>query len=272
VNAEFRLLDTLTDQSFPRSLVALTSTMDDLDNHVFELPDYPYPTTLIPATILQDFSDDYYRVSWQPDDGGVVHAGPRLVRKQELIDLYPHVVDAWKSRLREQNRDATQQHKKFTAVAREFLGRKHGERPLIRGVDCDQSLLPGMGQHWGELRTCESHPTNRLETRVCKGCRVSHYAQESRAFDREVTMARGARVSVCSDCATKGVEAHAVGHRCVCDSKWTCFRCREGELEKLAGARKELVEGRCGVCKEAGDMLQHVDFCLYCRKWRVYDV
>jgi hypothetical protein len=115
------------------------------------------------------------------------------------------------------------------------------------------------------------HPEGRNDVFVCKGCRVAHYALKSQAFDRQLVMARGARVPICEVCATKVLETPSSDHwGCVCDSGWTCFRCREGELEKLAAARKGHVEGRCGHCREARPLVRHVDVCLKCRQVRVY--
>lgn len=112
---------------------------------------------------------------------------------------------------------------------------------------------------------------------VCKGCRVAHYAQEASIVDRPLIMARGARVLVCAECANIAVYGYRktdcddVDHKeCVCDTRWTCFRCREDELERLARARAKYVEGNCGRCENVGDMKRHVDFCLHCRGWRVY--
>jgi len=248
--------------------------MDDLNNHDFELDLLPILTGTIPDAILEEYSNDFYRVCWKPTDAGVVPTEPRLISKQELAERFPHVVAAWEARQRAEKEDATQKEGNFVAFAGQFLNRRQDKRhaaPSQRQVDCDQSLLPGMGQHWGELRSCETHPLTRPDVHVCKGCRVAHYARESRTFNRQLIMARGARVAVCEECAATAVETHGIGHRgCVCDSRWTCFRCREGELVDLAKAREKHTEGRCGGCSQASELVQHVDFCLHCRKWRVY--
>ncbi|KAF2827618.1 hypothetical protein CC86DRAFT_321842, partial [Ophiobolus disseminans] len=248
--------------------------MDDPNNHDFLLPRHDIPIRLIPHAILEDFSDDFYRICWKPAEEGIVPEQPQLIRKHKLAEDYPHVVAAWEAKQREEKEDMRRTEGEFVAFAGRFFDRSQDERlsaQVHRRVDCDQRLLPGMYQHWGEVRSCETHPPIRAKVRVCKGCRVSHYAQESREFDRQLIMARGARVPVCESCAAIAMEQHGMGYRgCVCDSRWTCFRCREAELAQLAKAREEHVEGRCGRCSKTGDLVQYVDFCLHCPEWRIY--
>jgi hypothetical protein len=236
------------------------------------LVEYPIDGHPIPDTIIEDYSQEYYRICWKPNNAGIVPMEPRLVSKQQLSQEYPQIIDAWEAKQGNEKEQASRMEGKFVAFARRFLDcRPDGQSmaQLQREVACDQSLLPGMHQHWGELHDCEFHPQGQSRVVVCKGCRVSHYAQESDTFDRQLIMARGARVAVCQGCASDAIQG--VGYRgCVCDSRWTCFRCRESELRNLAKARKEHTEGRCGRCLEAGNLVQHVDFCLYCRQWRVY--
>ena len=230
---------------------------------------------LVPSTIIEDVNADFWRVCWEPDHGGVITREPSLVRKPALAARYPHVVAAWEANQRDEQKEAREIEQRSINFAR-FLNSDDPRTPApLRtdpGVACDQSLLPGMNQHWGELRLCESHSQNQPGFHVCKGCRVSHHMQEDRGFDRKVIMARGARVPVCGSCAAGAVEVHGVGHRgCVCDSQWSCCRCRESKLRELAKARRQCHrDGRCGRCAEEGDLVENVDICLYCRRLRVY--
>jgi hypothetical protein len=140
------------------------------------------------------------------------------------------------------------------------------------GVACDQRLLAGMRRHWGELRQCTTHPRERGDFLVCKGCLVAHHTQPEREFDRNFLMKEGARVPVCELCATRSVLDLGEGHRgCVCDRNWSCFRCREDVLEKLAKARQSLhVEGKCGICGDNGDVVKYAEVCLLCQGVVVY--
>lgn len=247
----------------------------DLNSHPDSdqvLPKYPIWNPPVPEAIVADHSDETYLVCWKPAEGGVIHRNPGLVKKEDVRKGYPHILKAWEAKQHDEEEQARQMEENFVKFAGRFLDSdsdKDCAAPLKRGVACEQSLRPGMSQHWGELRKCENHPPNRPDVLVCKGCRVSHYAQECRTFDRLLIMARGARVPVCEKCANialAGVEPRD----CVCDSRWTCFRCREVELEKLAKARENYIEGRCGECSEVCGLEQYVDFCLRCRGWRVY--
>lgn len=234
---------------------------------------YP-PAPLSPNAIIEDYSDEFYHICWKPKHAGIVHTPPGLVRKQDLAKQYPHVVEAWSAAQREERDEASRVEGGFIAFGRQFYDHE-SDQPYTeqaqRGVPCDQSIRSGMCQHWGELRKCESHPPGLPAVRICKGCRASHYAQDSHTFDRQLIMARGARVSACDDCAVTALDG-AGYQQCTCDSLWTCFRCREAELSALAKARKKYAENTCGRCSKAGNLAQHVDFCMRCQGWRVYVV
>jgi hypothetical protein len=248
--------------------MSLTSESDTS----FVLPEYLGSEEPILDAITGRPSDDAYRVCWKRDEAGVVLKSPCLLAKDRLTERYPQVVDAWESKQRHEKEEAGRLEAKFVTFTGQFLDRKSDKlftNQIPLGVACDQSLLPGMVHHWGPVRTCESHPKIRPAVGVCKGCRVGHYAQDSETFDRPLVMARGARVAVCEGCAAKAFGSDRKDD-CVCDRCWTCYHCREAELDKLAKAREKHVEGACGGCAEAGDLVQHVGICLHCRKWRVY--
>jgi hypothetical protein len=203
----------------------------DLDFNT-TLPEYPIYEVLIPDAIIEDTSDDNYSVCWKSNEAGVISIGPLLVSKHELAQRYPQIVDRWEMKQRHEKDQAGRTEEKFVAFASHFLDRQSDRQFTTqpqRGVACDQNLLPGMAQHWGELRSCESHPRNQSVVDVCKGCRVSHYALKSETFDRQLLMARGARVAVCSDCASNVLYGDGY-ENCVCDTLWTCFRWREADI------------------------------------------
>jgi hypothetical protein len=85
-------------------------------------------------------------------------------------------------------------------------------------------------------------------------------------------MTRGARVPVCEVCAAKVVEEYGVGHRgCLCNTEWSCLRCCEDELLKLAKARRNrYVEGECGQCSRNEALARDVEVCLHCNGTRTY--
>ena len=227
----------------------------------------------VPDTILDDHSADYWLVCWKANAAGIIQKEQCLVRKDYLSEQYSGVVEAWETKQREEKEQARQIEGNFFPFACSYLEGNIDEetqQPAHGGVDCDQALLPGMARHWGSVRDCEKHPGRR----VCRGCRVVHYAQQSGAFDRPLIMTRGARVPVCETCASAALKDHGVGYRgCGCDSHWTCLRCREAELEKMAKARAEkYTEGRCGQCEAEDALARHAEFCLCCGGWRIYAV
>lgn len=229
-----------------------------------------------PDAVLEDYDDYYYKICWQSNNAGVIVTPPGLVRKDQLAKLYPDVVNAWNA----VQKEAEQIEKKFLTFCSEFYGclpdgtryvtkkKKEMVEDKDRGVDCGQSLRLRMCEHWGEVKDCATHPKIRSGARVCEGCRVSHYEQAS-ATDRGVVVAQGARVPVCRKCIYKADRRGANGD-CVCDTRWTCFRCREADLEELAEARKKYVEGLCGKCRQAGELVDRVGVCLRCGGWRIY--
>jgi hypothetical protein len=232
---------------------------------------YPIYDSPIPDAVLMDHSTDYYLICWKPTNAGVIYRAPELVEKQTLAQKYPKIVEAWETKRQDQQNQARGVESNFMSFAKRFLDQDSEGfvTAQSREIACDQSLRAGMIHHWGPIRKCEAHPPGQARVFVCKGCRVSHCAQESRMFDRSLIMTRGARVPVCRACAntaSKDVELHG----CVCDSRWTCYKCREAELGKLAKARKNHTKGQCGKCLAQGPLVQHADFCLYCQGWRVY--
>lgn len=230
------------------------------------------PADPIPEAIISDHSANCWLVNWKTNDAGIQEWENCSVTKDAFNAGYPRIVDTWEEKQHEEEGEARQVEGKFMIFARRFHEHTSSmlDPPAQRGVACDQALLPGMGQHWGELRSCEKHPQEHGGVSVCKGCRVGHYLLESRTFDRGLIMARGARVLACEQCAAEAMEGYDE-RACECDSRWTCFRCREGELVKPAKARAEKnTEGRCGRCSEEGALLEHVEFCMYRRGWRFY--
>lgn len=234
----------------------------------------PKPHVPTPHTIIED-CNEFWRICFKPDIAGIIRDEPRLISKIVLSDLYPHLIEVWEAQQEKQRNEAHHMEQKFLAFTRRFyddrLGLLTANLPEP-GVPCDQQISPSMKRHWGELKPCATHPQDQAPFRVCKGCRVNHQMQPSTSYDRQLITTRGARVSVCSSCASQVSQQQGADHRrCICDSKWTCSRCREAELVKLSRARIERhQEGRCGRCMVAKDLIRHVDVCLSCQKIRVY--
>jgi hypothetical protein len=243
----------------------------NLDSN-YTLTEYPIYEPPVPDAILEDHSDDSYLICWKPTDAGILHKAPELVNKEDFKKQHPHIVETWKANQRHEESQAREMEQNFLAFANRFLDR--GFKGFVAtqshdNVICDQNLRPGMLGHWGEVRRCQRHPTTRTDFLTCKGCRVGHYAQQCRTFDRRLIMARGARVPVCHDCSDAALE-EMESPSCVCDHSWTCYRCRETELDRLAKAREKYIEGQCGRCLGQKALVHHVDFCLYCQGWRAY--
>ena len=181
---------------------------------------------------------------------------------------------AWEKKKREDQDEALHICQTLDGYLDDFRMSKAGNpiRERNPGVACDQNLLPGMSAHWGKSRQCATHSHKDGAFEVCKGCRVAHHAQHDRGFDRSLIMTRGARVPVCESCA-KIAEKHLSMRlrACVCDRQWTCYRCRESELENLATAReKKHIEGKYGECGGTGTLVGDVEVCLLCREICVY--
>lgn len=226
----------------------------------------------VPNEILRDYGD-YWLVSWAPDNNGLDVHLPALVLKSQIATHYNHLIYAWEDKMRKEKEQAEQ----IEQVALSFL--QYFRSPLEPrlnpyrrqpGVKCDQDLLPDMTKHWGELHHCKNHDTT---FNVCKGCRVAHHTMKDRSFDRKAIMAQGARAPVCKDCAGDILSEYRRGYQgCVCDTEWTCFRCREIELARLCGAKESRhQEGRCGRCYGVGkELVKHVVICLYCHEFRTF--
>jgi hypothetical protein len=230
----------------------------------------------IPEAILEE-TDTHYNICIRPDVAGITtfissSFQKCTVPKAALAAAYPDIVEAWETEKRRQRHEALKIKRSMLGYAYYFRGEEEELRDRDPGVACDQNLLPGMKRHWGELRSCKKHWSERPDFQVCKGCRVAHHTQTDQDFDRSVIMTRGARVPMCEDCAANVVEEFGVEHRgCVCDSKWTCARCREEELKKMAKARRRYMEGRCGECGRQGALAEDVEVCLYCGETRTYE-
>lgn len=247
-------------------------------HHIFPL--YHVQEPPIPREILSESTENTFLVAWHSDQAGIVYRDPEPINRDVLAAEIPALVSVWEAKQRHERREATRIEQKFLAFATQELYAEtdsewSGEES--EEVDCDQSLRPGMEEHWGEVRKCATHPEYRPATYVCKGCRVAHYAQKSVTFDHTLIMARGARVPVCRTCADNAVEKYKKRDEedvkfkeCKCDALWTCTRCREEELEMLAVAREDYHEGYCAKCAVGYGGARHVDFCLNCEGWRVY--
>jgi hypothetical protein len=231
----------------------------------------------IPEAILLETAT-HYIISIHTNAAGVndfvgTKSQRRGILKATLEAAYPDIVEAWNTKKEKEKEEALRIERNMTGYAHYFQSEEKELRDKDPGVACDQSLLPGMKKHWGELRSCETHWKGGPDFQVCKGCRVSHHMQSDEDFDRGIIMTRGARVPVCEDCAAKAMEEYGVGHRgCVCDRQWTCFPCREGQLKKLAKARRNgHIEGRCVQCRKYKTMAEDVEVCLSCSETRTYE-
>lgn len=241
------------------------------------------PTTDLPSSCSTTFpspdaiiaeNKTYYRVCFHPDVAGVITTSPHAAPKSALAAAYPELVRAWGTKKAQEREEALRIYRTLKGYLHDH--RRHLAGKLVSernpGVACDQNLLPGMRAHWGELRQCAAHSREDGTFEVCKGCRVAHHAQHDRDFDRSLVMTRGARVRVCESCAKIAVTHLGVDSRaCICDRQWTCYRCREGELESLAKARKKAHVGeKCGKCGGNGNLVGDVEVCLLCREMCVY--
>jgi hypothetical protein len=254
------------------SLSALPPNLADYNIRGIAAPCDPIPEAILGETAT------HYIITILPNIAGIsTFVGSPFQRcatpKAALDAAYPDIVEAWHTKKRKEKSDALKMKRSMTGYAYYFQSEEKELRDKDPGVACDQSLLPGMRKHWGELRSCETHWRERSDFQVCKGCRVAHHGQPDFGFDRGIIMTRGSRVPVCEPCAAKVVDEFGVGYRgCICDSKWTCLRCREDQLRKLAKARRNgHVEGRCGQCSENGALAKEVEVCLYCREARTYE-
>jgi hypothetical protein len=261
-----------TTMSTPPFIPNLPPFLSAVNIHGIAAPYHPVPEAILFET------PTHYIVSFEPDVAGInTSIGTPNQRmgtpKAALAAAYPELVEAWETKNREKKYEAMKIKRNITGYAYYFQSEEKELRDKDPGVACDQSLLPGMRKHWGELRRCETHWRERLDFQVCKGCRVAHHTMPDREYDRSIVMTRGARVPICEDCAAKVVEEFGVGHRgCICDSKWTCARCREEELKKLGKARRyKHIEGRCGLCRGNGALAEDVEVCLHCSGTRTYE-
>lgn len=227
----------------------------------------------IPQAIIEDVNAQYWRICWEPNAAGIILFAPSLVLKPSFSARFPNIVRVWEALKIEERQEVHRIERNAAALARELNDYSSGRARAECAIVCDQTLLPGVRQHWGHVQQCETHPSNQGSFSVCKGCRVAHHMQASRDFDRPLVMARGARVAVCEKCAIEIIKAYGVGYRiCECDTVWSCFRCREEKLETLAKARREADVGdRCVFHREEeACLVAYVDYCVYCRGARIY--
>lgn len=228
-----------------------------------------------PHAIIED-CDDYWRICFKPDVAGVIVEEPRPTNKATVSRQLPHLVEAWDAQQERQQDEARQVEQKFIAFVRRFNDTTvRLTTPDSRGssIACDQRLLPGINRHWGELRECAIHSSEEGRFRVCNGCRINNQTQFVASEEYRVVATRGARVPVCPACASQVIQKHGVEQRgCVCDSTWSCYRCREAELSKLSKARTERydAEGRCEQCVSTTNLVSNVDICLSCHGLRIY--
>ena len=224
--------------------------------------------------IIED-CNEHWRICFKPDIAGIIVEEPKLISKAIVTNLCPSLVEAWETQQEQQRSEAQRIEQRFIAFMRRF----NDNGPMLSipqppelGVACDQHLLPDRMRHWGELRICARHPTDKAPFKVCKGCRVHHQMQLSTSRDQQIVATRGARVPVCADCATQTIRLYGVGHQgCMCDSQWTCYRCREADLVKLARVRTDRhTEGKCGRCLRVGELATNIDFCVHCEGFRVH--
>ena len=238
-----------------------------------DLPSPSSATFPSPEAIIAEHKT-YYIICFHPDVAGVITTSPHAAPKSALAAAYPELVKAWETKKSQEREEALRIYQTLKGYLEDHERHLAGKpvRERNPGVACDQNLLPGMKAHWGELKQCATHSREDGTFEVCKGCRVAHHAQHDRGFDRSLAMTRGARVPVCESCAPIAVTRFGMESRaCICDRQWTCYRCRERELEKLAKARKKAhVEGKCGKCGGKGNLVGDVEVCLLCREMRVY--
>ncbi|CAE7176717.1 hypothetical protein PTTW11_06038 [Pyrenophora teres f. teres] len=243
------------------------------DQSTVDLPSSPSTVYPLPHVVICEHKT-CYRICFHPDIAGVIPTSPKATPKSLLARAYPEIVEAWDRKKIERRKEEL----RICQIQDSILDdtqRIKAEKPVRErnpGVVCSQNLLPGMRAHWGELRQCATHLHEDYAFEVCKGCRVAHHAQHDRGFDRALIMSRGARVPVCESCARMALRHLGMrSQACVCDRQWTCYWCRERELENLAKTRNHAhVEGRCGECSGTGTLVGDVEVCLLCRKICIY--
>lgn len=252
--------------TFPLRLLNFIVTMNSISS--------PVPHTSIPHAIIED-CDDHWWVCFEPDAAGIIVDEPQLISKSVVSQLCPHIVEKWDVQQEKLNIEAQRIEQKFITFTRQFndtaLSQPTPNLPDL-GVACDEHLFPGMRRHWSEVAICATHPSDQTPFRVCKGCRINHQMKLSTSDDRHIVATRGARVPVCSDCATQAVQEYGVDYRgCVCNRQWTCYRCREIELVKLSKARSNKhKDGMCGRCLRIEELETSADICLNCHKLHTY--
>jgi hypothetical protein len=240
----------------------------------------PPPTAPQPAAILADYNSNEYLIAWSPDPAGVIPRPASIVRKTELRARWPHIEHAWAAAQDARAASAQRIETKFRALAGYILkspkkkadGAETNDEEQESEPDevrCDEGLLPGMRHHWGVVHRCAIHPCDERAPRVCEACRVGQCLQPQRieGLERSLVIQRGARVALCEACAG-GIMQDGDTRRktCVCDTAWSCGKCREEEVAGLAKVRAqaEYREGTCGECGELMGGEGGVDFCLCC--------
>ncbi|OSS46472.1 hypothetical protein B5807_08688 [Epicoccum nigrum] len=114
----------------------------------------------IPDAIIEECAD-YWRVCFKPDQGGVIMVEPQLISKAVLLQSHPHIVEMWEAQQDERRAEAQRIKQNVNKFTRWFSDDASpglsAPSPPNTAVACDQRLLPGIAQHWGELRECTSH-------------------------------------------------------------------------------------------------------------------
>jgi hypothetical protein len=240
----------------------------------------PPPTAPQPAAILADYNSTEYLIAWSPDRAGVIPRPASIVRKTDLRARWPHIEHAWAAAQEARAASAQRIETKFRVLAGYILKspKKQPDGAATNDeaqetepdeVRCDEGLLSGMRHHWGVTLRCAIHPPDERVPLVCEACRVGQCLQPQRieGLERGLVMQRGARVALCEVCA-EGILWDGVTRRktCVCDTAWSCGKCREHEVAGLAKVRAQARyrEGTCGDCGELVGEDGGVDFCLFC--------
>ncbi|KAF2851294.1 hypothetical protein T440DRAFT_489307 [Plenodomus tracheiphilus IPT5] len=232
-----------------------------------------------------------YLVSWHSNSAGIITDDPRTVPRDVLLARFPDVVRAWDLKQRKELEHEVKVLHRTQELARimwgtgkygssskirEAKGRKpfagcrkhvHGNERVggVEGMQCEEGNKET--RHWGPVHACAPHPPDDPKPGICKGCRMEHWTLVTFGLQ-----GRGARVALCVQCCNNEIKDST--KRCVCETKWQCWDCREEELSRLAGARRKWkaeFEGACGKCKEFGkNMMERMGWCVYCEGVRVY--
>ncbi|KAH9879762.1 hypothetical protein J1614_001785 [Plenodomus biglobosus] len=233
----------------------------------------------------------HYLVSWHSNNAGIITERPSAVEKSILRARFPDVVTRWEEQTKGRDVEARNVRRRAENLARVMWGSQkkgtclenasimfveHGEMEKEEAgqmvkMKCNQGHGNAAIQHWGEVRLCEGHPVDQDGDRICRGCRVEHWVRVTFGLK-----GRGARVPLCVGCVSplRSAEVEAYDtQRCVCETQWKCWECREVELNDLARARRAWEvghEGACGRCWGRGEMVDTMAWCVFCEGVRAY--